>query len=768
MSTTQPLRTLPKDEQTLALLLSLAYLGQLTRSQMSRLLCVSEGTIQRRLTQDADSLVSRGLVERLDQADYDHTTGTATRLPSAWQLTSAGIAHITHHEQFPANVLGKDEQFLARLNRIRKGTSAHDRQLAETIICLIEDAREHWCITGIFIRYEMKLNPFRRAPIADAVVILSVKDTSETPRHPLPFTRDKPVRHDDDGCVVLVLEMDMDTEPLATIQGKAIAYGQMIYDQRWEHAWKASFGSPFELLWVVPTVRRRDAVRETWMTQVPQMPFLIATFADVSENRWQFFNGRNVTQLMLFAPLPSLDEPAHAPPALPAGADNPEDAENLRRQARAEQQAREKRARAAEAERQRQEAARRQQEAVQRQLREERQRREAETRRRQTVHVLVQQDQRPCAFVLVQIGREERVLRHAFTDHTGRVAIQVESLDDTHKRAQSWWAVPDAHRRESLSRYRVGTRITVDVPPPPVVPQWFGAGWRVWHIWCGALGWLDTVLESGEEVIERLSDRAPAVPSRKLRSGVQMALELGVMLVMAMLLVALGSPLFLLLLGVMVVAGVVLFMHDVLRLALDALVWRRERLTWLAYHQREQQHWARFRAEQMQRQKRSRQQPTEPSRADFDRARRALRPRTPQRGTARVWMNVAAFVLLVLLGVWVWLGVWDQTPVSASIPAPPPATVAPAPTPTLPPPPTPPPLPTLPPAVCRFARVTSPALNVRDAPAGSVVTTLSEGAPVAVRCTPPVEQGGAVWVEIEPPPGVVGPAWVAQRFLADA
>lgn len=767
MTRTPSLRTPPKDEQSLALLLALAYLGQLTLHQMSRLLCVSEGTIHRRITQDNDSLTRRGFIERLDQADYDHASGTATRTPSSWRLTDAGIAHIKHHAQFPANAIGQDEQFPARLNLIRKGTVEHDRQLAETIICLIETARERWCITGIFIRFEMKLNPFHRAPIADAVVVFSGNPTTPSdPRHPLPFTRDKPVR--DEACVVFVLEMDMDTEPIATINGKAIAYGKMIYDRRWQQAWRSQFGAPFHLLWVVPTPRRRDAIGACWVAQLPRMPFSITTFSDVPQNLWHHAAHGQVQPVALFPVAACLPDIEPEPLALPAGSDDPTEAERLRTQARAQQQQREAQARAAERQRQQWEAERQRREA-------ERQRQEAAERQRREVQFMV----RPSAtaphtarfpsLVDIQIGRENQIIQctSLWVNDTRTIRLDVP-LDDPRNQQQCWWAVPAARRRETFASYRLGSVIEIILQPLPTAPTWMDTGERVWSLWSAVLTRVNDGCDEAVCIVERWCSRqighteAWSITARMTIWLVLLAEFLTTMVIPMLTILVVG-----LLLPVLVVVptlvGVGLLVWHSMRLALDALVHRHERLNWLAYKQQEQQHWKRVCAKPMQRKDHDQQQPTKPSRAVFDESRQAYHSFVSHRGAMRVVMNIAALVLYVLLDVWVSLGVWAQTPMLGVIPSPPIETVSP--TPTMPLMPTRPTEPD--PAPCGFGHVTSYRLNVRDAPSGRRVGVLQQGEVVTKQCTLPVEQDGVVWVEIVPPPGMAAPTWVAQKHLAD-
>jgi hypothetical protein len=124
-------------------------------------------------------------------------------------------------------------------------------------------------------------------------------------------------------------------------------------------------------------------------------------------------------------------------------------------------------------------------------------------------------------------------------------------------------------------------------------------------------------------------------------------------------------------------------------------------------------------------------------------------------------MGVMALLLLVVSGGWVLLHLGSADPliawlVSQRSPAPP--LVAPTPL-------EPSPSPRPPPTWCWQGRVTSVALNIRNAPYGTVVAQVSQGTVVTLPCTPSVEREGVWWVEIVPPPGVEGPTWVARAFL---
>jgi hypothetical protein len=187
-------RLTPEDQET-AVLLSLAYLGQLTLAQLARLLLASERTIQRRLTQDNDSLAKRGLIARIDRAG-GNGDGMPTRGVAWWRLTEEGHRYIRTHGQFPSNNLGHDEQYPARPAAIRKGRLQHDSLVAETVICLVEAARAQGReLSGLFARLELKLNPFHSAPWADALVVCHTTQ-GQPDSHPIPWTRNRPTGGD--------------------------------------------------------------------------------------------------------------------------------------------------------------------------------------------------------------------------------------------------------------------------------------------------------------------------------------------------------------------------------------------------------------------------------------------------------------------------------------------------------------------------------------------------------------------------------------------
>lgn len=293
-------RLTPEDQET-GVLLSLAYLGQLTLAQLARLLLTSERTIQRRLTQDADSLAKRGLIVRVDRAGARDENGMPTRGVAIWRLTDEGHRSIRTHAQYPSNNLGHDVQYPARPAAIRKGRLEHDAMVAETVVCLVEAARAQGSgLSGVFARLELKLNPFHSAPWADALVVCHI--TPEQPiSHPIPWTRDLPTGGERDW--VFMVELDRATEPLATIGGKAREYATMMADKRWRRHWEERFGKRQpRILWVVPDARRCTQVQKVWQEVWPGGQWYITTFEELRNNYWQRFRAGERGVVQFFTP----------------------------------------------------------------------------------------------------------------------------------------------------------------------------------------------------------------------------------------------------------------------------------------------------------------------------------------------------------------------------------------------------------------------------------------------------------------------------------
>lgn len=298
-------------------MLSLAYLARLSQSQLARLINVSERTMRRRLSQDDDSLLRKGWIERIDIGAYDEVGNVPQRRSSLWVLTDTGHAQIRNHPQYPLTALSKDAQYPSRPSLPRKRTVQHDLYVAETVIALIESARERTMgLSGVFTRFEMKLDPNHSAPIADAFVGIHQVAPQER-GHPVPWVRDLPTL--DERWLNYAVEVDMDTEALqSVIQGKALQYGRMFAEKRWRDNWIQRFAGLPLILWVVPNERRRDAIYRIWREVWPARGYLITTFDDLRKNCWVGHVFGETSTFELFVPLPA--RRPEAPPALPAPA----------------------------------------------------------------------------------------------------------------------------------------------------------------------------------------------------------------------------------------------------------------------------------------------------------------------------------------------------------------------------------------------------------------------------------------------------------------
>lgn len=310
-------RALQPDEQTEAILLSLAYLGPLTLEQLAQLTTIGKRTMQRRLTQGEDGLATRKLISRHEQGSS--AAGTVTRGPSAWALTDAGHRSIRTLPQYPRTTLGRDAQYPARPATVRGPSVArHDALVAATLITLIDGARERGGVTGVFAHPEFKVAPTQPAPWADALLAFH-HAAPQSGLHPLPWTRDWPTpaqRHQ-----TLLLEVDRDTEPPATISGKAQAYRRVWEAPDWRAWWGRHYGALPSIVWVVPDATRLATVQRCWVDAWPTGSWLLATVDEVAEHRWRWWHQGTLVDARLFPTLASLQPRVAAarpaPPVVP-------------------------------------------------------------------------------------------------------------------------------------------------------------------------------------------------------------------------------------------------------------------------------------------------------------------------------------------------------------------------------------------------------------------------------------------------------------------
>lgn len=258
------------------LLLGLAWFGSASTGHVGRLWLPGRSVIAVRslLTE----LRAEGYVERRLWADWVDRRSRPVRRDALWSLTRKGVLLVRDADQFPPEYKG------ARPRRM----FPHDSQTSEAVVRLIELMRDaqragQTSLSGVYLEREIRLDPARRRPVMDALVILTYGG-ERTPDHLVPWSRDPTLAGE--RRVRYALENDRASEPLSVIAGKAHAYQQAGTAQ-----WVRRYG-PFPLpLWLVPDERRLNAILETWRREWPVGKWLLTTDAWLQHDRWIEYNG---------------------------------------------------------------------------------------------------------------------------------------------------------------------------------------------------------------------------------------------------------------------------------------------------------------------------------------------------------------------------------------------------------------------------------------------------------------------------------------------
>src|SRR5215210_4503288 len=127
-----------KAEVVTNILLSLAWLGELTKTQVHRL-CLSSKSIYT-VENTLRALRADGLVE--PRAWYINVDGIPHEQPSLWTLTKKGQDLIAGHDQYPPKPANDGPKRLI----------GHNYRTIETIIRLVELARPV-DLSGIFVQF---------------------------------------------------------------------------------------------------------------------------------------------------------------------------------------------------------------------------------------------------------------------------------------------------------------------------------------------------------------------------------------------------------------------------------------------------------------------------------------------------------------------------------------------------------------------------------------------------------------------------------------
>ncbi|HSH79920.1 MAG TPA: replication-relaxation family protein [Herpetosiphonaceae bacterium] len=263
-----------KADVTTNLLLSLAWLGELDKTQVQRL-CLSNrsiSTVEKTLT----ALRKDSLVE--PRSWYISVDGIPHEQPSLWALTKKGHELIVGHDQYPPKPAPIGPKRLI----------GHDYRTNETIITLVEHARRS-DLSGIYVQYEVRLDPTQPRPRMDALLIIQTGG-GYARTDLVPWSKDPAI--EDEARWRFAIESDSDTEPIAVIEGKARAYRAVHRDPTWHDWWRAQWGPLPFTIWVVPNPPRLYAVHEAWERTWPTGTWMLTTEKSLPLNKWLVYVNR--------------------------------------------------------------------------------------------------------------------------------------------------------------------------------------------------------------------------------------------------------------------------------------------------------------------------------------------------------------------------------------------------------------------------------------------------------------------------------------------
>lgn len=272
------------------LLIGLAWFGSASTRHVQRLWL--PGHQLRAVWALLNELRSEGTIERRHWAAWKPQRSTPIRQDALWSLTRRGLLLIKDSDQFPPEYKGIRPRTLFH----------HDSLTSEVIVRIVELAREvqrnkHQTFSGIYLEREIRLDPQRRRPVMDALIIVT-SGGEQTPDHLVPWSRDPTVGQEQRWRYAL--ENDRASEPLSVIAGKARAYQHAGTPQ-----WQQRYG-PFPLpLWLVPDERRLHAVMQTWRKEWTIGKWLITTDAWLRGDYWIEYDAGQIRERGLFYRTPT-------------------------------------------------------------------------------------------------------------------------------------------------------------------------------------------------------------------------------------------------------------------------------------------------------------------------------------------------------------------------------------------------------------------------------------------------------------------------------
>jgi hypothetical protein len=268
------------------LLLGLAWMGEASTSHIGRLWLPGRHptTVQRLL---ASLLAAEYLIRRrwsLPRVAAGGAVRGPLRQDTMWGLDRRGREVVRDHDAYPLSALG------ARHKRLLP----HDSQTSELLVRAIELGRSAG-LSGVYVEREVRLDPPRRRPIMDALLVLRTGGGYERP-DTVPWTRDPHVAGEKRRRYAV--ENDRGSEAISVIVGKALAY-----QAAGSREWLAKYGRPFPTpLWLVPDERRLRAILEAWRATWPSGRWIMTTDAWLADDRWVEYVKGATRERGLFGP----------------------------------------------------------------------------------------------------------------------------------------------------------------------------------------------------------------------------------------------------------------------------------------------------------------------------------------------------------------------------------------------------------------------------------------------------------------------------------
>ncbi len=271
-------------------LLGLAWLGEVSTAHIQRL------WLPQTSLRPVQRLVRSLRQEELIEPRYWYGRAPRPRAPPIrrgrlWALTKSGRRLIHEHDQYP----------LRRSPARHRRLMDHDVMTTEIIVRIVELGRAAG-LSGLYVEREARVDPLLPRPVMDALIITRTGGNFAH-SHLVPWTKDAKVAGEQRRRYAL--ENDRDSEPIATIIGKAIAY-----QQAGTPVWVERYGDFPVPMWVVPGEARLQTIMRAWQSAWPQGKWIITTDAWIQSDRWIEYYGGYVRERTLFPRTSAQEESA--------------------------------------------------------------------------------------------------------------------------------------------------------------------------------------------------------------------------------------------------------------------------------------------------------------------------------------------------------------------------------------------------------------------------------------------------------------------------